>query len=312
MENFEFEQILSQIPPEIINKIIKGDPSAFDMLSAHMNKVMTGENETHQDAFLGLSTSQMDDLLYGELDVLVDTQADISSEELDAVPIVRDLKMLLSLIRDNAPIRLTKAGYLPLKILRPLVFSKVEPSTNYIEKIRSEKYYQSILVLRNLADQLKYIKTRKGQITLTKKGAQLMKHGVQLEHLLLLFKTQSELFNWDYNDLCPEYRSIQQLYRFSLYLLKRVYAQNLGNNGSILALKATQLFCMAFPAIEHDIAGNNGSIEQYINCYIHRTFEIIYQMFGIITCNDIPAFLHREYFQITPTPLFNKIFSMKL
>jgi hypothetical protein len=151
------------------------DPSMGE-LNNFINDITMSANANSEPDFCGFSPNQMHDILYTpfEADCCVQIN-DLTDSELMKLPLFRQTKHLMSLLKENE-INLTKAGYIPPKIVKELY--ALGASENYIEKgickLNNESDTETIQFLRIVLKDGGLIKVRQSKMSLTKLGSKTL------------------------------------------------------------------------------------------------------------------------------------------
>ena len=185
-----------------------------------MQSIVDVYNNAPHDDFDRLSPVQMDDLLHGEFGDCVVRIRD-SEAAFDAIPIVRQIASLLSMIDTQKGLKLTAAGYLPVAVVKAL-YAEAPAKDDLVEagisKLRSEGDCEPVHLTRIICELAGYLRKQHGKLFPTKKGQSLRKYSEVLSTLLTLF---GEKYNLGYFDGYGANHIGQFGYRYSLYLLSK-------------------------------------------------------------------------------------------
>ncbi len=129
-------------------------------------------NKTPRSEFNGLSPEEMHNLIHYPFDCRCVVRLNkLGKEQYDKIPLVRQSLFLLETI-GKTELRLTKLGWLPLKIVAE-AYPLGQPEW-IIEEFQQKKINEydakSVWMARNIIEFLGWIKTRKGVLSLTAKG----------------------------------------------------------------------------------------------------------------------------------------------
>lgn len=226
-------------------------------------------NNTPVPDFDGLTPSDMYQMLYGDFQDCVIRVCDNPSA-VENVPIAALLNALLREIDSESGLKLTAAGYLPVKIVKALYAKHLlsdELIDEGISKLTSESDTFTIQTVRIVAELAGYIRKRNGRLMLTKKGKALATAG---NTILSLLTTFGEKYNLGYRDRYRSEQIAQVGYRYSLYLLKKHGDQP--RNPDFYANR----YFRAFPFLRTDETSDR-------HCYSVRTFNRFFYYFGFST-----------------------------
>jgi hypothetical protein len=244
-------------------------------------------NNSPLDDFSGLSPKQMYNLLYDfENNELITFSQ--SKEMNDEIPILRLISSLISKIDLEKGIRLTPAGYLPVKVVKEIYSEKIiEDSAieNGISKLSKEFDSESIHLTKIISNLSGITRKANNRLFVTKKGKKFLESD---NNLKLVLSTWGLKFNLGYLD-GYENELIGQLgFGFSLFLLFKY-----GNTEREIKFYSDKYF-KAFP----NMGINN---DQNSNCYRVRMFERFLKYFGIIEIRG-----NRSDKKLRKTGLFDK------
>lgn len=148
-------------------------------------------NKTPRSEFNGLSPEEMHNLIHYPFDCRCVVRLNkLGKEQYDKIPLVRQSLFLLETI-GKTELRLTKLGWLPLKIVAE-AYPLGQPEW-IIEEFQQKKINEydakSVWMARNIIEFLGWIKTRKGVLSLTAKGKKA---------LLNIDEAANEIIRWYY------------------------------------------------------------------------------------------------------------------
>lgn len=248
-------------------------------LQYHLDKISHEHNNRPMPEFEGYSPSEMHQILhdpFGERSPIRLNR--LSGPEYEQIPMLSMVKYLAGLIEDAGEIKLTKKGFLPVKIVSDL-YKQGFYKEYYIEKGRGKLYKEmdalSVHLTRILSGLAGLTKKRKGKLSLTKSSARVLADNHTLLHLLLA--TFISKFNWAYMDRYGENQIGQLGCGFSIILLSKY-----GSEKRLDTFYAEKYF-RAFPILLEGIEPAFGTLKMYTDaCYILRTFEIFLSYFGLV------------------------------
>lgn len=262
-------------------------------------------NENHHplDDFDGLSPAQMHQLLYHPLeknDLL--TLYTLGDDEYRQIPLLNQIRYLCNRIAESGKIKLTKKGYLPVKLVADIHkqgFLKDELIESGFSRLYKETDSNTIHLTHILIQLMKLAKKRNGVLSLTKKGEKIIQNPTEL--LQLLFETFCMKFNWAYFDGHEDERIAQLGFVYSLFLLNK-YGSELRSDD----FYAEKYFC-AFPVLLPDSSAMDyiDPVSSAYRCYSLRTFNRFLDYFGMIELKKKGAGILGDFY-VSKTPLFNK------
>jgi hypothetical protein len=233
----------------------------------NLNEIIESENNNSLPDFEGLSPKDMHQLLY-------EADNDIFSikETLDAnneIPILKLIKSLINHIDPEKGVKLTPAGYLPVKIVKDIYNEKIigdKAIENGISKLSKEIDSESIHLARIVGTLAGCFRKSNTKFYITKRAKSF---DTNKDNLKRVFNVFGEKFNLGYLDGYEDNQIAQIGFRYSLYLLLKF-----GSEKRELNFYAKKYF-KAFPGI-----GNEN--ERNLWCYNLRTFDRYFNYFGII------------------------------
>ncbi|NDV56672.1 hypothetical protein [Bacteroides sp. 519] len=287
----------------------KGITPTMEDLNQKMGEFFRTQNNTPRTDFEGYSSLEMHKILHFTFDA--DSPIcfnPLSSHEYSQIPILRQVKRFAEIISQNGQIKLTTAGYLPIKIVQELypLGAPDEMIENAISKLGKEMDCTPVHLARLLAEASGIIKKRKGILSLTATGTKIIADDSKLFDSI--FKGFCQKFNWHYFDNYSDdvqSGTIGQLgFGFSLILLS-IY----GNTERSERYYAEKYF-KAFPMLLETVQPTYGTVLDYcFNCYCLRTFERFLYHFGLVEIKKGKRILQEETY-IQKTLLFDRLISL--
>ncbi len=249
-----------------------------------------------------LSPAQMHYLLYDKFgpNSSIELQS-LSDSEYKQVPILNQICYLAQLIAEKKEIRLTKKGFLPVKIVADIYkqgFLKDDHIESGISKLYKETDADTIHLTRILIEQMGIAKKRHGKLSLTKKGNDMLTNKHKL--MRLLFDTFATKFNWAYFDGHGQNNIGQFGLGFSLVLLSKYGDEKMQD--SFYADKYFTALPRLLQTIEH--TGYATREDQAFRCYSLRTFPRFLAHFGLVEVEVDKPYGSETY--ISKTSLFSK------
>ncbi len=198
---------------------------SIEDLNAALQRFTQGLNSTGRGEFLGLSSNDMQEILYGEFSLensifSFENQCDVTAEK---IPILREAVHYLSYLAAAEEVKLTATGSMPRAYV---VRFFDEHSDDFFLgfKPNRESDLLELRRIRFLAEMLKWTKISKRRLSLTAKGRSALEQAqanpIEV-YRDLLTKMVTEL-DWGFGDRFGENPIVQQAWIFGLYLLKRL------------------------------------------------------------------------------------------
>lgn len=141
-------------------------------LNQYIQLLTRRHNHTPRDEFNGLSPEEMYHLIYNPFSAKCEVELNqLEKEQYEKIPLVRQTLFLLTTLSERE-LRLTKLGWLPLKIVAEMYrlgqpeWILEEPGQKRINEYDAK----SVSMARIILELMGWIKTRKGILSLTVKG----------------------------------------------------------------------------------------------------------------------------------------------
>lgn len=286
----------------------KGITPTMEDLNRKMGEFIHLQNNIPREDFEGYSSFEMHKIIHFTFDKDSPIQFNLlTSQEYSQIPILRQVKRLMEIISEKKQVKLTTAGYLPVKIVQELYPLGVPDDLieSNVVKLAKEADCTPVHLARILAEVSGIIKQRKGILTLTAIGAKIIADDSKL--FSSIFKGFCQKFNWHYFDYYsddPQSGVIAQLgFGFSLILLSKY-----GNTERTAGYYADKYF-RAFPMMLENAQPTYKTVMEYCSdCYSIRTFERFLHHFGLIQIKKSKEFIQEETY-VRKTPLFDKLIS---
>jgi hypothetical protein len=278
-------------------------------LNQKMGEFFRAQNNSPRADFEDYSSLEMHKILHFTFDTDSPIRFNsLGSDEYAQIPILRQVKRLAEIIAQNGQIKLTAAGYLPIKIVQELypLGAPDEMIENVISKLGKEVDCTPVHLARLLAEASGITKKRKGVLSLTAAGRKIIADDSKLFDSIL--KSFCQKFNWHYFDNYSDDEqsgTIGQLgFGFSLILLSKY-----GKIERSERYYADKYF-KAFPMMLDTVHPTYGTAQDYcFNCYCLRTFERFLYHFGLIEIKKGKRILQEETY-IKKTSLFDRLISL--
>ena len=285
---------------------------AFDHLDAlndDIDDLMLDHNLEPQDDFEGLSPFQMYHILYdtfGKDSILSLKQMDV--EEYFQIPIFNNIHHLLSIIENAGELKLTNAGYLPVKEVRTIYDKSLvkDEFEKYRSSLKNLKENDSgvVSLTRSIAEIAGLIKKRYNKLSLTKNGEKLIKNHHKLHEKIM--SAYVNRLNWGYFDGYDADGLAQMGFGYSIFLIYKYGAEK-----RLTDFYAEKYF-RAYPMMMMDEAqAIYRTAEEYsLSCYSIRTFDRFLYFFGAVEIETGTGW--QDHILINKTDLFDKLFEVKL
>ena len=265
-------------------------------------------NNSPLDEFLGLSPTEIHDLLYdtfGEKSP-IQFRDNIDNETLDQIPLFRIAEEFLKIIYREKQIKLTPLGALPKKVMVELYdkrFLLDERIESGLTKLWKEDDCISIKSARLTAEIAGLVRKAKGKLTLTKTGTKLLETNNRLQIFKQFFKAFVDKFSWSYNDGYPEEPIGQLAWAFSIIMLDKF-----GDHPQHIDLYADK-YLKAFPLFITFFEPRYTTPERHFyRCYGVRTFDRFFLWFGFVTVEKQKTYLDIDSDKYKRTELVRRIF----
>ena len=277
-------------------------------IQRHINNIMNEQNNRGILDFEGYSPIDMEYIFYDTFGKNSPVQLKkISDSDYQKIPILNQIKYLLSLLFENKEIKLTKKGFLPTKIVADIYnqkFLKDELIELGISKLYKESDCMNINLTRILIDIAGLTKKQYGKLSLTKIGKKVASDNYEL--LKTIFITFGSKFNWAYYDGYGENRIGQLGYGFSLILLNKY-----GHIKRLDKFYAEKYF-KAFPKLLNGSENSTLSLskDDAAKCFSLRTFDRFLVYFGLIKIESSVKNWDADKY-IIKTELFDKLIKVR-
>ena len=281
-----------------------GEAQSGEELNLWIAEFMENYNSRIITEFEGYSPEQMACIIQNlwEENCLVKFKR-LDDSDFEQIPIFRQLKCLVEILKRDGKIKLTATGALPVKLLTEIYKQGVP--CKYIEKngckIRLEAECVTVELTHILAKLTKIIKEQKGVMTLTKSGEKLIKDNQAL--LELMIKKFTTEFNFAYFDHFESDNTAGVGNGFSLILVSKY-----GNEPRSYKFYAEKYFA-AFPMLVADFSSYDTPPEYLAaRCYEMRTFDIYLENFGLVERKEEGSVMDRTNdIILKKSPLFDKL-----
>jgi len=275
----------------------------LEEIQRHINKIMQDRNNQRLPDFEGYSPVEMQYILYNTFEANSPIQLmKLKESDYKRIPILNQIKYLVTLIENQGELKLTNKGFLPTRIVAELYnqgFIKDELIESGISKLYKETNCQAINLTRILIEISGLVKKRYNKLSLTKTGKSIINNDFKL--LLLIFKIFGTKFNWAYYDGYGQNNIGQLGFGFTLMLLSKY--------GKVKRLDKfyADKYLTAFPQLLNEISASyfDTNQEQARKCYSIRTFDRFLNYFGLIKIEKEDIWNADKF--IIKTELFDKL-----
>ncbi|MCC8360154.1 hypothetical protein [Salinimicrobium sediminilitoris] len=271
-------------------------------LKAHLDEIIHNYNRKASPDFEGLSPEQMYCLVNDPFSVESPLKLrTLDPEDFARIPILNQIKYLIAHLKENDELKLTKKGFLPVKLVADL-YNQGYIKDVHIEEGISKLYKETdagvIHLSRLLLELSGMTKKRNGKLSLTKAGGKIAANDQEL--LELIFKTMCLKFNWSYFDGYEDENVGQLGFGFSLLLLSK-YGQQ-----SRPAAFYLEKYLQAFPQLLERIEPGYRSPQEYaLAMYSIRSFDRFLLYFNFISKSG-GEFDPAKHLEIKTTGLYEK------
>ncbi len=283
----------------------KGGANSIDDLNKMLGEKMTTINSRPVADFEGLSPDKMHQLLHFPLGEASPIRLKLlSAEQYHQIPLFNQVLWLLREIEGAGGIKLTQAGYLPVRVVKDL-YAQGFITDNYVElghqKLNKEMDSRSVHMTRILVELSGLVRKQHGKLVLVKSKMNIVNNNKALFDVI--FHTFTEKFSWAYLDMYHSEQFAQFGWGFSVFLLSKF--GDVERDAAFYAKK----YIKAFPMLINDFGGVYMSPEEMaVHAYTYRTFELFLNYFGLVELRPHggTSFLPETYF-VKKTPLVEMI-----
>jgi len=279
-----------------LEKIIKNNPNySINELNKEFKIIVDKYNSKGIVEFEGLSPEIMYNLLYSEWSkniIVINSDSHNGGD----IPIIRQIKYFVNIIKESDGIKLTKAGYLPPIIVKKIYNEHIIPDRMIemgVTKLTKETDVDNIVVTKIFCELAGLIKIRKNKLSLTKNAiSEINSNKIFDKILFVAFKK----YNWAYFDYFENEMIGGYGNNYTLFLLNK-YGNDWKDSGFY-----ADLYFKAFPELLKGFEQENNDI-----CYIIRTFSLL-KYFGLIEFKEKKL----EIGKVRITELFRKYIKIGL
>ncbi len=287
------KDVTKELQDWILSEEMAGRNVDNERLGQYAELLMRRHNNTPRDEFNGLSPEELHNIIYCPFSCQSVVKINkLNKEQYEEIPLLRQTLFLLKTIKEKE-LKLTKLGWLPLKIVAE-AYRLGQPEyiiEEFGQKRINEYEANSVQLARMILENLGWIKTRKGIMSITVKGEKAF---TNIEHSaadILYQSLQSGLLH--VFDGYKEGRIGNYGIAYSLFLLHKYGAEwHLGS-----------FYLTHYNAIFH--------FSEDTRAYAVRVFERLFYWLGIVEkrqSNHRDILFEEEYLK---TDLLQMIFSFK-
>lgn len=280
-----------------------GELPTMDVLNRYLQEYMEKQNNRSMLNFEGYSSQDMFVIIHNLWSdgspVKLKT---LNEEDLESIPLLRQIKQLISIIQREGKIKLTNTGNLPVKFVKEIhPLGYVAKYDKELAKISKETDSFGVHFTHLMAKVMKVVKVQKSVMTLTKSGEKLSKQPQQLFEELMF--SMCGRYNFGYFDRYNHPHIGSMASGFSIILMAKY-----GSKKRIDRFYSDKYF-EAFPKLLDEVVSKFDTIEnEAARCYSFRTFDIFMRHLGLIELEQ-EKILSDIY--VTKTVLFDKIFKIE-
>ena len=160
-----------------------------NLLNQYIQLLTRRHNNTPRDEFNGLTPEEMNSIMYFPFSSQCVVELNkLEKEQYEKIPLIRQTLFLLKTLSEKE-LKLTQRGWLPLKIVAE-TYHLGQPEW-IVEEYGAKRYYEyevgSVWMSRIILDLLRWIKTRKGMLSLTARGKKALSNIDMAANEILLF-----------------------------------------------------------------------------------------------------------------------------
>jgi len=299
-------QVFDEMRSDMKGQAFKSIEEAQAFADAWLEK----KNAEPKSDFLGLSSEQMNRMLYRPFDETSDIvmlNKNLSDEKILEIPIVKETVYFLRRLGELQPLKATAKGNLP-RVFACEIHDRFPEHPEFPFPIVSEEGDMKLSSLRRILDMCGWIKKRNQKFYLTQKGQILNGRGFGRDDFYHLFQTYTRKFNWASRDLYPELGIIQQAFLFSCYILYRKAKTYVNVN------EFSTYFIQAFPTVlkrEEKYLPSEKPYQLLQHCFYVRFIERFCEYFGLVTIQKKDKRSPQLDYLIRTTPFFDEMFQWR-
>ncbi|HNV46431.1 MAG TPA: SEC-C domain-containing protein [Spirochaetota bacterium] len=221
-------------------------------LQAEIDRRMLSANTSPREEFLGLSPTQMRDVLHKsflENTELVALDKSVDRELLEGVPVLAQCRYVMQTIYETEPgYKPTQLGNFPRVLVQAFFERFIKEDALLKDPPMREDDVLELTRLRFFLKDMGLMRKQQGRFRLTKKAEQILARNDPFELYSMLFDYLASSINWLYGTRYPEDMVfIQHALVFNLLVLKRAASEFVPEQ------QLVDVFKRAFPTFESDM-----------------------------------------------------------
>lgn len=296
---------------EIFGLLDNNEFSSIDELNSAAERVVQNYNDMPRYELAGLSPNELSSVLYEPLDPgsVIRLKNNIRDETLDGIGFFCLVEACLRLIKRDGFIKLTKAGFLPQKVLLELSELRLVPFWPVDEghfKLRREYDSPVMSTLHVIIVVGRLVRKAHGKLMLTKNGEKLMAPDCRYQLFRLVLDTYTKKFDWAYNDGYPDFWLCRDAFGFSLYLVAS-FAES-ETDKEFYAAKFLKAFPMSLEEFQSEPFGSPE--RSLVHCYEVRTFTRFLEWFNFVKVRSRNESDPHDFSLVRKTEVFDDVFEV--
>ncbi|MBA2403424.1 MAG: hypothetical protein H0V66_01525 [Bdellovibrionales bacterium] len=274
----------------------KKEVGSLDEMNQQVSIIIEKFNSLPVAPFLGLSPTQMSNILYRPLsfenDVFTFECQNIN--KFKEVPLFRHSMFLLNKLKNEGEIKATQIGNLPRALVREM-YNEFFFEERYARLPNNEDDVLGITMVKHVLEISGLMKKRTGKFSLTKKGENLLVKDGQAQIFNEVILTFLNEWNWAYGDGYPEFYQIQRSVVFNLYLLHKKCQDWVSDK------EIGQFYLNAFPTLVQEAKWPFSPEDEVINCFSIRFLNRVCLPLGLLEAKEevVEKGKRIEYYRVT-------------
>jgi hypothetical protein len=280
----------------IQEEIEKKDLGSLNELNDEVSKIVTRMNHTPDPLFLGLSPSQMSQILYFSFSPKNDVFTFVckDSDELKRNSMVGHAFYLMEKLNLDGGVKATQTGNLPRSLVREIYY-KFFSEDKFARLPLSEEDLFEIQRLRIVLEFAGVMKKRNNKFELTKKGKKILETQDRVNLFTEIFLTMMKKWNWANGDRYSELDQIQTSAIFNFLILQRQCQD------WTLDKFLGQVYLEAFPNLVRKTQSMLSPEDEIVNCFANRFLKNICLPLGFLEQKEEgESYLdHKVFYRVT-------------
>ena len=252
--------------------------SSLDELNSKLSEFLAEKNNAHVEHFLGISPSQMHQVLYSPFSLsnhLFSFDC-VEESQLKDIPIIKQSYFFLSKLNEVGELKGTQLGNLPKNFVVEFYHLFLSNERYASVPNREDDLFQ-LTRLKHLLDLSGLIKKRNKKFSLTKKGHEILVQDNSKQLFEEIILTWTNNFNWGFGDRYSNLSLIQRSAVFNFYMLNKL------SSNWIEDKELGTRYLGAFPDLVHDVWDSiSGPEREIVNCFSLRFLERFCVPLGLI------------------------------